>query len=66
MNGNVMLTKQERTTLRRYKDQLRAVKNKGTSYKKRLEIQQKGGFLPALLAPVLAAVVSGLLQKRKK
>ena len=64
MNGNVMLTKGERKALHEHKDDLRALKNKVTFYKKRLEISQKGGFLPALIAPVLAAVVAGLIKKK--
>ena len=64
MNGNVKLTKGEKTKLHPHRDDVQALRNKTTSLKRRLEIEQKGGFLPALLAPVLGAVVGGLLRKK--
>ena len=63
LQGNVHLTKAQWTKLKRYKTQIRDLSKKTTSQKRRREIEQKGGFLPLLLAPVLGAVLGGLLKK---
>lgn len=63
LKGNVVLTKSQLTHMRRYKTKLRDLSKKKTSQKKRLAIEQRGGFLPLLLAPILGSVLSGLLKK---
>ena len=63
LRGNLHLTKSQHTRLRKHKAKLRDLSKAKTSNKKRLDIEQKGGFLPLLLAPVLGAVLGGLLKK---
>ena len=65
LKGNVHLTKSQLTKLRKYKTKLRDLSKKTTSHKKRLEIEQRGGFLPLLLAPIVGSVLSGLLKLKK-
>ncbi len=63
LNGNVSLTAAERTKLRRHRRELRELTNRRTSLqKKKKALTQKGGFLGALLTPVLSAL-GGLLFK---
>ena len=59
LNGTVRLTPAQRKKLTIYKKILRSVADRKlkSSTKKRLLIQ-KGGFLPAILTPVLAVVAS--------
>ena len=64
LKGNVRLTKAQKTRLQKYKKQIREISKKRTSQKKRLQLEQKGGFLPALIAPVLGAVLGGLFKKK--
>ena len=60
LQGNVPL---EKTRLRKYKSKLRLIACKNVSVKqKRLKLQQTGGFLPALLAPLAANVIIPLLR----
>lgn len=63
LKGNLSLTKGQVSKLKKYKKQIRDISKKKTSQKRRLQIEQKGGFLPALLAPVLGAVLGGLFKK---
>ena len=65
MNGNVPLTTKQKATLKRHKEKLLALRKKRTTHKERLQIEQKGGFLSALIAPVLSAVLTGILGKNK-
>ena len=60
LKGNVRLTSAQKKQLCRYKQSLRALSKKGTLLKRRKQILQKGGFLGALLKPVLS-VLGGLL-----
>ena len=60
LKGNVHLTKGHKAKLNKYKKQIREIGKKKTSQKRRLHIEQKGGFLPALIAPVLGALLGGL------
>ena len=64
LKGNVQLTKCQITKLKKYKKQIREIGKKKTSQKRRLQIEQKGGFLPALIAPVLGAVLGAVLKKK--
>ena len=64
LNGKVPLTPNQKKQLCRYKDHLRRLRNKSTRTGERLQIEQKGGFLPALIAPILGAVVGGLLKRK--
>lgn len=58
IKGNVPLTKRQMTNLRRKRHDLRALSRKKTSLRAKRKIVQKGGFLTALLPPVLAVLTS--------
>lgn len=60
LKGNVRLTAAQKKQLSRHKQSLRCLSKKGVSLKKRKQILQKGGFIGALLKPVLG-VLGGLL-----
>jgi len=62
IKGNVSLTDRQKARLRRNRNDLRAVSLKKTSLRKKRRIVQKGGFLTALIPPVLSALV-GLFSK---
>ena len=62
LKGNVTLTKDQLKQLSRYKQHLRQLTEKKLALKKKKEIIQKGGFLPALLAPLAASVIAPLLK----
>ena len=60
----LQMTPLEKTRLRKYKSKLRLIACKNVSVKqKRLKLQQTGGFLPALLAPLAANVIIPLLRQ---
>lgn len=63
LNGNVPLSKVQYTRLRKHRKHLRDLSKSTTSQKKKLSIEQKGGFIAGLLAPILASVVSGLVKR---
>lgn len=60
LKGNVPLTKAQLTKLRREKQNLRQLTLKKVSLKKKKKILQKGGFIGALLRPVLS-LLAGLI-----
>ena len=63
LRGAVQLTPREKVRLRKYKDKLRLIANRRLSISRiRREILQNGGgFLPALLAPLATTVFLPLL-----
>ena len=64
LRGTVRLTPQEKVLLRRYRTDLHSIVNKKTVVaRKRRILQQKGGFLPALLAPLASSVLLPLLRQ---
>jgi hypothetical protein len=63
LKGNVPLTKGQFKKLKSHKNSLRQLSKKRTSHKKRLLIEQKGGFLPLLLAPIVGSLLGGILKK---
>ena len=64
LRGTVRLTPQEKVRLRRYRTDLHSIVNKKTAVaRKRRILQQKGGFLPALLAPLASSVLLPLLRQ---
>lgn len=63
LKGNVHLSKSQFSRLKKYKSKLRELSKKNTSTKKRLSIEQRGGFLPLLLAPIVGSLLGGLLKK---
>ena len=62
IKGNVPLTNAQKVRLRRRRNDVHALSVKKTSLRKKRKILQKGGFLTALLPPVLSLLGSMLLQ----
>lgn len=62
LKGTVPLTKAQKKHLKKHASDVRALAKKSTSLKKRLTIEQKGGFLPLLLAPLFGSVLQGAIQ----
>ncbi len=61
LRGNVKLSSVRKRELEKHKDVLRKIVDRKTKVqKKRNLLVQKGGFLPALLAPVLS-IAAGLI-----
>ena len=60
LKGKLLLTQQEKRKLQPHKKKLRRLANKRTSVKAKKKILQQGGFLPAFLIPILAAVGGNL------
>ena len=66
LNYNVPLTDKEYNTLEKYKDKVRYIgKKKMYNMRKRIKIEQKGGFLSALLAPIVRNIIKPLFSKSK-
>lgn len=65
LNGNVTLTKNHKSRLRKHAPVLRklASPHDNLGNKKRIVAQHGGGFLPALLAPLIGTILSDLLTK---
>jgi len=69
IKGNVPLTDRQKTHLHRRRNDLRSLSIKKTSLRKERKILQKGGFLAALLPPVLfilGSLLSEVIQAAKK
>lgn len=59
INGNVKLTQTQRNRLKRNANYIRLVADKNIKVpQKRKILSQKGGFLPALIAPIIGIVGS--------
>lgn len=56
LRGNVTLSKAEKLRLKRYKNHIRKVADKNTTAKNKRTLIQKGGFLGALLTPLLQVI----------
>lgn len=53
LNGNIPLDRDQFNKLLKHKEQIRLLASKKLKHADRKEIIQNGGFLPALLAPIL-------------
>jgi len=60
LKGNVPLTPKEKARLSKHRSHLHTVARKSTSLRDKKTIIQKGGFLGALLAPIVS-LLGGLL-----
>ena len=60
LKGHIPLTSNQMRQLRRHKQSVRLLAKKKTSLKRRKQLLQKGGFLGALVKPLLG-VLGGLL-----
>jgi len=63
LNGNVPLNKTHLRKLKRYKTDVRKLVERRTGKHQKKKILQKGGFLPALLAPIALEVLSPIVKK---
>lgn len=61
LNGNVTLSKSHLKKLQRYRTDVRNLAKKRTAKHTKKKILQKGGFLPALLAPIAVEVLTKIL-----
>lgn len=60
LKGNVPLSKGQKRRLNRYRNSLRTITRKKLSGKRRKQILQQGGFIGALLGPIIK-VLGGVL-----
>ena len=60
LKGNIPLSPEEKAELIKYKQKVRQVANKRIALKTKRKTLQTGGFLPALLAPLLSSVIAPL------
>ena len=58
LKGNIKLKATQKKRLHRYKNILRTLASKNSSAKTRKQLLQKGGFIGALLGPVLGVLGS--------
>jgi len=63
LKGNVPLTDRQKMKLRRSQNDLRELSTKKTALQNKRRILQKGGFLTALLPPILGVLANLLLLK---
>lgn len=63
LSGTVPLSKHQFNKLKRYRSTLRELSKKRTSLKKRIKIEQKGGFLASLLVPIIGSLVGSAIKK---
>ena len=63
LRGHVPLTKRQLARLRQYKRSMHTLATKKPSLKSKRRVLQKGGFIGALLAPVLS-FLGGLIGRR--
>ena len=61
LNGNVPLTKSHLKHLQQYRSDVHTLVKKRTPKHSKKKILQKGGFLPALLAPIAVEVLTKIL-----
>jgi hypothetical protein len=63
LNGNTNLSQLQKRKLGIYKNGLRAIANQKTSLPRKKKIIQKGGFIGALLGPLIGSVLLPLAKK---
>ena len=64
LERNIPLGLKEKKRLGKYKEELRVPMKKNTSDRKKKQILQEGGFLPALLVAILGTVIPPLATGR--
>ena len=67
LQGNVQISSEDKSKLKKYKRCLRDLSNKKISLtkKRKLLLRQKGGWVTALIAPILGTLASLLFKKIK-
>lgn len=63
LNGNISINTECKAKLKRHKQKLRLMRKKNISVVKKRKILQTGGFLGALLVPIISSLASALLSK---
>ena len=63
LKGNITLKPSEKACLTKYKLILRKIASRRATLKSRKKVLQTGGFLPALLGPLLGSVIIPLAKK---
>lgn len=53
LNGNIPLDRNQFNRLKKHQEKIRLIASKNLKHTDRKEIIQNGGFLPALIAPIL-------------
>lgn len=66
LKGNVRLSTPQKQLLQKYKQKIRKIAGKKTTTKAKKTLLQSGGFLGALLAPLIGGVLGPLLFPNKK
>ena len=66
LKGNVSMTPAQKVKLRRHKHNLRKLSTKNASIKASKKFLQRGGFLSALITPILSVLGSLLMKHAKK
>lgn len=61
LNGNVKLSQAQKNKLSKYKNYIRKLATKSTSQATKKRILQQGGFIGALLSPLLKGVIGPML-----
>ena len=62
LQDKVKLSAKEKENLKKYKHQLRKIADKATTNKSKRQLVQKGGFLGAILAPLIGSVIEPLVK----
>lgn len=57
LKDRLKLSGKEKRNLSKYKKQIRKIANRSTTNKSKRELIQKGGFLGAILAPLLGSII---------
>lgn len=60
LRGTVPLSSKQKSKLSTYKSNLRALAKKSTSTGRRIKLLQRGGFIGALLGPLLKGIIAPL------
>lgn len=60
LKGNVSITPAQRAKLCKYKNGVRELVKKSTSVKRKRQLIQRGGFLSALLGPLIGTVIPAI------
>ena len=63
LKGNIVLNREEKTNLIKYRQKIRKIANKKIALKNKHKIVQTGGFAAALLAPLIKPIIAPLAGK---